>query len=197
MFRTIGFGRALVPQVRNLSALPAGIKNAALWNPTSCFINGKFTMDDHNEKFAVINPANGETIAMMPKMTANDTAQCEKISWDSWQKWKKTTAKERSKIIGKMAALMHTHIEDLARIITLEAGKPLAESRGEILYAAGFMEWYAEEAKRTYGDVIPPPVHGRKYITLRQPVGPSALITPWNFPSAMITRKVCIVLYDM
>lgn len=89
---------------------------------------------------------------------------------------------------------MHENIDDLATIITLEAGKPLAESRGEIMYAAGFMEYYAEEAKRTYGDMIPAPVSGRKYMTIKQPVGPAAMITPWNFPSAMITRKVAPAL---
>jgi succinate-semialdehyde dehydrogenase / glutarate-semialdehyde dehydrogenase len=89
-----------------------------------------------------------------------------------------------------MSDLMHLYIEDLAHIITLEAGKPLAEARGEVLYAASFFEFYGEEAKRIYGEVVPPVVHGRKYLTMRQPVGPAAMITPWNFPSAMITRKV-------
>eukprot|EP00604_Paraphysomonas_vestita_P003478 CAMPEP_0174819924 /NCGR_PEP_ID=MMETSP1107-20130205/3392_1 /TAXON_ID=36770 /ORGANISM="Paraphysomonas vestita, Strain GFlagA" /LENGTH=416 /DNA_ID=CAMNT_0016034247 /DNA_START=190 /DNA_END=1440 /DNA_ORIENTATION=+ len=93
-----------------------------------------------------------------------------------------------------MSDLMHHYIDDLAHIITIEAGKPLAEARGEVLYAASFFEFYGEEAKRIYGDIIPPIIHGRKYLTIKQPVGPAAMITPWNFPSAMITRKLAPAL---
>jgi succinate-semialdehyde dehydrogenase/glutarate-semialdehyde dehydrogenase len=113
-------------------------------------------------------------------------------SMDAWKTWKNTTAKERSKILTKMATLMSEYQEDLAKIITLENGKPLSEAKGEVMYAQSFLEFYAEEAKRVYGDVLPSPTKDRMSVVLKQPVGPVALITPWNFPSAMITRKVII-----
>jgi succinate-semialdehyde dehydrogenase / glutarate-semialdehyde dehydrogenase len=103
--------------------------------------------------------------------------------------WRGLLAKERAAILRRWHGLMLQHVDDLARIITLEQGKPLAEARGEVVYAAGFLEWFAEEAKRVYGEVIPSPWQGRRIVTLKQPIGVAALITPWNFPAAMLTRK--------
>jgi succinate-semialdehyde dehydrogenase / glutarate-semialdehyde dehydrogenase len=170
------------------------LKNSHLWNPSCAFINGKFIYQDFPEQFPVYNPANNQIIATYPKLKLDQVQPCEQVSFDAWKIWKQTTAKERSKILRKMSDLMHIYIEDLAHIITLEAGKPLAEARGEVLYAASFFEFYGEEAKRIYGEIVPPVVHGRKYLTMRQSVGPAAMITPWNFPSAMITRKVAPAL---
>jgi delta 1-pyrroline-5-carboxylate dehydrogenase len=172
---------------------PAYIKHAHLWNPSCSFINGQFVHQNYPDQFPVYNPANGQLIATYPKLKLADVQPCEQISFDAWKIWKNTTPKERSKILRKMADLMHLYIDDLAHIITVEAGKPLPEARGEILYAASFFEFYGEEAKRAYGEIIPPVVHGRKYLTMKQSIGPAAMITPWNFPSAMITRKVRIL----
>lgn len=163
----------------------------SLWQPQA-FVNGEFTNGVAKESFSVTNPSNGEVIATLPKMGVADVEATAKIAFDSWQTWKLTTAKERSNIIMKMANLMEKYQEDLATIITLESGKPMAESRGEVAYAMSFYQYYAEEAKRIHGDVLPNPVDGRRLVALKQPVGPAALITPWNFPSAMITRKVCL-----
>jgi delta 1-pyrroline-5-carboxylate dehydrogenase len=192
MFRSIRRHSFSSQQLRLLSNSERNcpVKNTHLWNPTSCFINGKFVHHDYPDRFSVYNPATGEEIASLPKLKVEDVVEFEQVAWDSWHSWKKTTSKERSKILRKMSDLMHHYADDLAHIITLEAGKPLSEARGEVLYAASFLEFYGEEAKRIYGEVIPPVVHGRKYLTMKQPVGPAAMITPWNFPSAMITRKV-------
>jgi len=140
--------------------------------------------------FEVKNPATGEVIARLPRMNEKDVAEASKVADAAWIKWRKTTAKERSKIIEKMSALMEQHEDDLATILTLEAGKPFAEAKGEIRYAQSFYDLYAEEAKRVNGQVLQPPVKGRRLVTMSQPVGPCALVTPWNFPSAMITRKL-------
>lgn len=172
------------------------LKHSHLWNPSCAFINGKFVYQDVSNQFPVYNPANHQIIATFPQLNLQQVQSCEEVSYQAWKIWKQTTSKERSKILRKMSDLMHLYIEDLAHIITLEAGKPLAEARGEVLYAASFFEFYGEEAKRIYGEVIPPVVHGRKYLTMRQSVGPTAMITPWNFPSAMITRKVINEVYS-
>lgn len=140
--------------------------------------------------FNVFNPANGKIVAAVPRMTAADTAVCEPIATKAFESWSRTTSAERSRVMRRLASLMTDNMEDLALILTLEAGKPLAEARGEIQYALNFIEFYAEEAKRMYGDTIPTPTAGRRLLTIKQPVGPAAFVTPWNFPSAMITRKL-------
>ena len=140
--------------------------------------------------FDVRNPATGEIINSLPRMGNADVELAINSSVNAWKVWKDTTAKERSKILSKMATLMSEYQDDLAKIITLENGKPLNEAKGEVMYALSFLEFYAEEAKRVYGDVLPSPTKDRMSIVLKQPIGAVALITPWNFPSAMITRKV-------
>lgn len=164
------------------------LTNQHLWRQQG-YINGKW-ISASEASFPVVNPANGKIIATLPRMGVNDVDLGAQAAFNSWKSWKNTTAKERSRVISKMAALMIKYQEDLAKIITLEAGKPIVESRGEVLYAASFYEFFAEEAKRSYGSVIPHGVQGRRLMAIKQPVGPAALITPWNFPSGMITRKV-------
>ena len=184
------FARLSIRHCRTFSnTVPTQIVNKHLWK-TSGYINGEFTNGTATEFFDVTNPANGNVIASLPKMNEIDVENAAKCANEAWQSWKMTTAKERGKILSKMNSLMTHYQDDLATILTLEAGKPLAEARGELLYAQSFYEFYAEEAKRITGEILQQPVHGRRLLALRQSVGPAALITPWNFPSAMITRKV-------
>lgn len=167
--------------------VPDIIKNKHLFG----FMETKFNLSDASKDlFDVTNPATGEILAKLPSMGGQEAEHAASIAMSSWKEWKNTTGKERSKIISKMSSLMTKYQDDLATIITLESGKPFAEAKGEVLYAASFYDFYAEEAKRIYGQVLPPPVKGRRLITTKEPVGPAGLITPWNFPCAMITRKL-------
>lgn len=154
------------------------------------YINGKWTHGHATENFDVINPANSKVVASLPRMGVKDTKEAIQAAHTSWESWKNTTSFERSKILSKMSELMHKYKEELSAIITLEAGKPLAEARGELLYAISFYDYYAEEAKRVNGEVLQTTHKSRRILTIKQPIGPTALITPWNFPSAMITRKL-------
>lgn len=144
--------------------------------------------------FAVLNPADGSVIGNVPDSGARDGAAAVESALAAYPDWKARTGKERSNILRTWFQLLMKHQEDLARLISAEVGKPLAESRGEIAYAASFVEWFAEEAKRTYGDVIPETLRGRKLFAVKEPVGVVALVTPWNFPVAMITRKAAPAL---
>jgi len=137
----------------------------------------------------VHNPARGALLGRVPALGAVETRRAIAAAHDAWPAWRDRLAGERAALLRRWHDLMLEHREDLARILTSEQGKPLNEARGEIAYAAGFLAWYAEEAKRIHGDVIASPWEGRRILTLRQPVGVCAAITPWNFPSAMLTRK--------
>jgi len=152
-------------------------------------IDGKWVQADSGQTIDVINPANGELVARVPNGGAAETKRAIDAAERAMRGWRKTLPKERAKILRKLYDLMHEHIEDLAIIMTAEQGKPLVESRGEIVYAAGFIEWFSEEARRVYGDIIPQNVDGRRILAQKAPIGVFAAITPWNFPSAMITRK--------
>ncbi|USK36564.1 NAD-dependent succinate-semialdehyde dehydrogenase (plasmid) [Bacillus sp. F19] len=153
------------------------------------FINGEWT-GDHLVTFDVVNPANGEVIAKVPNSGKAETDEAIEAADQAFKSWSKTAAQERSSILRKIAKIMHENKEELANIMTLEMGKPLAESLGEVNYAASFLEWYAEEARRVYGRTVPgKSVHNRIQV-IKQPVGVVAAITPWNFPAAMITRKL-------
>jgi succinate-semialdehyde dehydrogenase/glutarate-semialdehyde dehydrogenase len=137
----------------------------------------------------VTNPATGKIIGHVPNMAADETRRAIGAANDAWTAWRAKLAKERALILRRWHDLMIANADDLAAIMTAEQGKVLAEAKGEILYGASFLEWFAEEGKRIYGDVIPTPTHGRRIMVTKEPVGVCAAITPWNFPSAMITRK--------
>jgi succinate-semialdehyde dehydrogenase/glutarate-semialdehyde dehydrogenase len=154
-----------------------------------CFIDGSWAAADDGGILAVKNPATGATLGSIPNMGASETRRAIAAAQAALPGWKARTAKERAAVMRRWFELMIVHQEDLARIMTAEQGKPLAESKSEILYAASFIEWFAEEAKRLYGDVIPAHQSDKRILVLRQPVGVVAAITPWNFPAAMITRK--------
>lgn len=165
------------------------LNNANLFKQ-QVYINGEWQAADQNQSFAVTNPATGALIAQVPSVSTKQVEQAVEAAATALQSWKLTTAKERSLLLKKWYQLIMDNQEDLAIILSTEQGKSMTESRGEIAYGASFIEWFAEEAKRSYGDVIPHDKHGRRLVVVRQPVGVVAAITPWNFPNAMITRKV-------
>ncbi len=154
-----------------------------------CFIDGVWCNAENGQVEDVLNPATGLSIAAVPNMGASETRSAILAAKVGQPLWRAKTAAERSRILRKWFELMMANQEDLALIMTTEQGKPLAESRGEIAYAASFIEWFAEEAKRVYGDVIPAPQNDKRIIVSKEPIGVCAAITPWNFPTAMITRK--------
>ncbi|MBJ6749315.1 NADP-dependent succinate-semialdehyde dehydrogenase [Geomonas anaerohicana] len=154
-----------------------------------CFINGAWTGADSGEAIDVINPATGEKLGTVPKMGGAETRRAIEAAHAALPSWRARTAQERSAIIRRWSDLLLQHQDDLAVLMTAEQGKPLAEARGETVYAASFLEWFAEEGKRIYGDVIPSHQSDKRIVVLKEPVGVCVAITPWNFPSAMITRK--------
>ncbi|MGI9152432.1 MAG: aldehyde dehydrogenase family protein, partial [Rubrivivax sp.] len=147
-----------------------------------------------SSRFAVLDPATGGHLADVANLGAEQAQAAITAADRAWPAWRAKTAKERAGILMKWYALLHQHADDLARIMTAEQGKPLAEARGEVVYGASFVEWFAEEAKRVYGETIPTTDPTKRYLVLKQPVGVCAAITPWNFPIAMITRKVAPAL---
>jgi len=157
---------------------------------TQCYIDGQWNDADSGATFAVVNPANGGHIATVPDMGVDETRRAIAAAKAAQAAWAARTGKDRAAILRKLFTLMMAHQEDLAILMTAEQGKPLNESRGEIAYAANFIEWFAEEGKRIYGDVIPSHAADKRIIVLKQPIGVCAAITPWNFPAAMITRKI-------
>lgn len=169
-----------------LSLLP--LKDSGLLRQ-AMLIDGEWVQADSGQTLEVRDPATGQLVGRVPNGGAAETRRAIAAAERAMQGWRKTLPKERSRVLRKLYDLMLEHIEDLAVIMTAEQGKPLTESRGEIVYAAGFIEWFAEEAKRVYGDIIPPNVDGRRILVQKAPIGVFAAITPWNFPSAMITRK--------
>lgn len=152
-------------------------------------INGRWRDASGKETLAVTNPANGQPLGNVPKMGAGETREAIDAAARALPAWRALTAKERSSILRRWFELMMEHQDDLVRLMTLEQGKPLAEAKGEISYAASFIEWFAEEGKRIYGDTIPGHQADKRLLVIKQPIGVTAAITPWNFPSAMITRK--------
>ena len=154
-----------------------------------CYINGEWIEANSKDTISVNNPATLKEIGTVPKCGKEETKKAIDAANAAWPKWKSTSAKERSIILRKWFDLIISNKEELAQIMTIEQGKPINESRGEIVYGASFIEWFAEEAKRVYGDTIPDPLTDRRIVVLKQPVGVVASITPWNFPNAMITRK--------
>lgn len=157
---------------------------------TQGFINGKWVDAKDGSRIKVTNPATDEELGSVPEMGIEETKEAINAAAEAFKSWGKTTAKHRHDIMMKFYALMQENHDDLGKMITLENGKPLAEGKGENAYAASFIEWFAEEAVRAYGDHIPSPFPNIRNVTIRQPVGVVSIMTPWNFPSAMITRKL-------
>ena len=169
------------------------LSNPALFRER-CYINGAWRDAESGETFAVTNPANGDVIARIPKMGGAEAREAIGHARNAQPGWSGLLAKERAAVLRRWFELMMENQEDLARLMTLEQGKPLSEARGEIAYAASFLEWFAEQAKRVNGEIIPQHQNDKRIVVLRQPVGVCVAITPWNFPSAMITRKVAPAL---
>ncbi|MBE0548520.1 MAG: aldehyde dehydrogenase family protein, partial [Rubrivivax sp.] len=153
------------------------------------YIAGEWVDADDGKTIAVTNPANGEQLGTVPLCGAAETARAIAAADVAQRAWRDVSAKERGATLRRLNDLMLANADDLALIMTSEQGKPLAEAKGEIAYAAGYLEWFAEEGKRAYGEIVPPNVADRRILVTREPVGVCAAITPWNFPSAMITRK--------
>lgn len=158
------------------------------------FVDGRWMTATSNETFDVHNPATGELIASVADLTAADAELAIGAAAGAQREWKNRTGKERSKLLRAWYEQIIAHEDDLARLITAEQGKPLYESRGEVAFGASFVEWFGEEAKRVYGDMIPSSGRDRRFMVLKQPIGVCAAITPWNFPLAMITRKAAAAL---
>ncbi|HEY4082870.1 MAG TPA: NAD-dependent succinate-semialdehyde dehydrogenase [Burkholderiaceae bacterium] len=169
----------------------AALEDASLFK-TQALVNGEWVSGGNT--FAVTDPATGEHLANVADMGRAETETAIAAANKAWPLWRSKTARERAAILLRWQQLLVKHADDLARILTAEQGKPVAEAKGEILYGASFIDWFAEEGKRIYGETIPTTEAGKRYLVIKQPVGVCAAITPWNFPNAMITRKVAPAL---
>lgn len=158
------------------------------------YINGEWTEAHSHKRLEVLNPATGEILGTVPKAGAEEAKAAIHAAHEAFPAWSAMTAGSRSAYLRKAYDLMMEHQDEIATIMTLEQGKPFAEAKGEVAYAASFMEWYAEEAKRVYGEMIPASKENKRIMVLKQPVGVTAAITPWNFPAAMVTRKLAPAL---
>lgn len=167
------------------------LKDPALFRE-QCYLDGAWVASEEN--FEVVDPADGRILGVVPSLGQKETRQAIEASAAAWPAWRAMTAKERSQILKRWYALIVENQDDLAMIMTREQGKPLTEAAGEVLYGASYIEWFAEEAKRVYGDIIPTTQKGKRMLVLKEPVGVCAAITPWNFPSAMICRKAAPAL---
>ena len=169
------------------------LHNQALYRQ-QCHINGQWVDAADGGTIEVTNPADGSNLATVPNMGAQETREAIEHAHHAQAEWRGLLAKERAAILRRWCELMLENQEDLALMMTLEQGKPLAEARGEIAYSASFLEWFSEEAKRVYGETIPQHQHDKRLLVIKQPIGVCVAITPWNFPSAMITRKAAPAL---
>ena len=165
-----------------------GIQDESLFR-TQCYIDGSWVDADDGGTLPVTNPADGMPLGTVPNMGAVETRRAIEAANAAWPAWRDMLAKERAAILKRWHALILENLEDLALLMTAEQGKPLPEARGEVAFGASFVEWFAEEAKRVYGETVPQPQSDRRVVVLKQPIGVVGAITPWNFPSAMITRK--------
>lgn len=170
-----------------------GLKNSDLIKQ-ACYVNGKWIQADSGKTFTVNNPFDNSVLGRVPECGIAETKRAIEAANQAWHPWKNLSAKQRSDLLWAWAHLIDQNKEDLALIMTQEQGKPLTEARGEIDYANGFIKWFAEEGRRVYGDVIPSNLQGQHLIVIKQSVGVVAAITPWNFPTAMITRKIAPAL---
>ncbi len=164
------------------------LKDPSLWRQQA-FIGGAWIEADGDNTIPVRNPATGEVLGTVPRLGTRETRQAIDAAYAAGMAWRQRSGKERATILHRWFTLLMAHQEDLAVLMTAEQGKPLAESRGEVAYAASFIEWFSEEAKRVYGDTIPGHAPDKRIVVIKQPIGVCAAITPWNFPAAMITRK--------
>ncbi|KAI0422866.1 Aldehyde/histidinol dehydrogenase [Xylaria grammica] len=186
------FQRTSLPLVasRLASTMPPKLNDPSLFKTDVCYVNGEWVKAASGKTFEVHDPATGKLVGTCPEFDAEDTEKAIVAADKAFKSFRTKTGRERSKLLRKWYDLVMENAEDLARLITLENGKPFADAKGEVNYAAAFFEWFSEEAPRTYGDSIPSTVPGNRVVTLKQPVGVCGLITPWNFPAAMITRKI-------
>ena len=159
-----------------------------------CYVNGQWVESEEGRRIRVFDPASGARIGSVPALGRSETAAAIRAAHAAWPLWRGLTARERSRLLRRWYDLLIRNLDDLAQIMTAEQGKPLVEAREEVRYGANYVEWYAEEAKRVYGDTIPMAQQGKRILVLREPVGVCAAITPWNFPSSMITRKAAPAL---
>lgn len=164
------------------------LKNTNLFRQ-QCFIAGKWVDADNKKTFNVLNPFDGKILGQVPECGTDETKRAIQAASDAWEKWRNLTAMQRSEILWRWAKLIDENKEDLAKLMTLEQGKPINEARGEINYANSFIKWFAEEGRRIYGDIIASNNPNQHLLVIKQPIGVVGAITPWNFPSAMITRK--------
>ncbi|MDY0034313.1 MAG: NADP-dependent succinate-semialdehyde dehydrogenase [Zoogloea oleivorans] len=169
------------------------LKNSSLFR-SQAFLDGQWRDADDKTRFSVSNPATGELLGEVPRMGGAETVRAVDAANAALPAWRSLLARERAAILQRWYHLILANADDLARMMTLEQGKPLIEAKGEVVYAASFIEWFAEEAKRLYGDTLPTTGVDRRLMVIRQPIGVCAAITPWNFPAAMITRKVAPAL---
>ncbi|HTP95182.1 MAG TPA: NADP-dependent succinate-semialdehyde dehydrogenase [Burkholderiales bacterium] len=174
--------------LQKVKATPPQLKDAKLFRE-QCYVNGEWIDAESKETITVTNPADGTVIGTVPSLGVAETRRAIEAADAAWPAWRAKTAKERANVLRKWFELMMANQEDLAVLMTTEQGKPLTESRGEIAYGASFIEWFAEEGKRIYGDTIPQHQADKRIVVLKQPIGVCAAVTPWNFPNAMITRK--------
>ena len=177
----------------NAIARKLALKDTQLFR-TQCFVDGEWCNADGGKTFAVHDPATGALIAEVPEMGAAETRRAIDAAHAAQPGWRKLSAKQRANILRKYFELVMAAQDDLAALLTAEQGKPLPEAKGEIAYGAAFFEWFSEEARRVYGDLIPPPVNDRRIVVMKEPIGVCGAITPWNFPNAMITRKIAPAL---
>ncbi|KNC96478.1 succinate-semialdehyde dehydrogenase [Spizellomyces punctatus DAOM BR117] len=193
-YHRVSFGRTVQRGHSHISLRTiSGLQRADLFRD-SAYIGGKWTVAESGAKHNVVDPANLEIVAAVPNMSSNDANVAIKHAQKAQAEWKRTTARQRANILRRWFDLLHANRDDLATIMTTECGKPLAEARGEVAYGASFIQWFAEEAPRAYGDIIPQHAVGRRLLAIKQPIGVVGAITPWNFPIAMVTRKVAPAL---
>ncbi|TJV46174.1 MAG: NAD-dependent succinate-semialdehyde dehydrogenase [Mesorhizobium sp.] len=169
------------------------LKNKDLFH-TQCFVDGQWVDSDSGTTITVANPATGETVGTVPQMGQAEARRAIEAADVALKGWRKILAKERGRLLRKWFDLIIENADDLAAIMTAEQGKPLAEAKGEVVSGAAFIEWFAEEARRTYGETIPTPANDRRIVVIKQPIGVCVAITPWNFPNTIITRKVAAAL---
>jgi succinate-semialdehyde dehydrogenase/glutarate-semialdehyde dehydrogenase len=170
------------------ASTPIDLKDPKLFRQ-ACYVDGAWVHARSGATINVDNPATGEMIGTVPRLGAAETRAAIEAANTALSAWRQKTAKERAVVLRRWFELMMANQDDLARLMTIEQGKPLSESRGEVAYAAAFLEWFGEEAKRVYGDTIPGHQADKRIVVIKQPIGVVACITPWNFPLAMITRK--------